>query len=184
MEDRSIIRLFFARSDRALEALADRFGQRLHQTAQNILGNSQDAEEAVNDTYLALWDTIPPEEPDPLGAYVYRVGRNIALKKLRFQSAQKRSSAFDLSLEELSGVLPDNCLEEALDARALGQCINAFLGTLSEQNRRIFLRRYWFGDSLEALAKDQGSNVNAITVRLSRIRKQLKEYLNKEGFFL
>ena len=184
MEDRNIIALLFERSDRAITALADRFGSRLHRTAQNILDNSQDAEEAVNDTYLALWDAIPPEKPDPLGAYVYQVGRNIALKKLRFQRAQKRSSLYDVSLEELSGILPDNCLEEALDARALGQCINVFLGTLSQQNRRLFLRRYWFGDSPEALAKEQGSNINAITVRLSRIRKQLKDYLNKEGFFL
>ena len=184
MEDHTLLNMLFARQDSALQALLARFGKRLYQTAYNILGSKEDAEEIVNDALLAIWNAIPPAHPEPLEGYVYRTGRNIALKKLRFQSAQKRSSAFDLSLEELSGVLPDNCLEEALDARALGQCINAFLGTLSEQNRRIFLRRYWFGDSLEVLAKEQGSNVNAITVRLSRIRKQLKEYLNKEGFFL
>lgn len=183
MEDRQIIKLLFARSDRAIEALARRFGSRLQQTATNILGNHQDAEEAVNDTYLALWNAIPPEEPEPLSPYVYRVGRNIALKKLRFQRAQKRSSEYDLSLEELSEILPGGCLEETVDARALGRSINTFLGTLSKDNRRIFLRRYWFGDDLTALAWEYGSNVNAITVRLSRIRKQLKDYLNKEGFF-
>lgn len=106
MDDKQLLDLLWDRADGAVDVLAQQFGPRLYQTAMNILGDHQDAEEAVNDTYLALWNAIPPERPEPLGGYVYRTGRNIALKKLRFQSAQKRSSPYDLSLDELAEVLP------------------------------------------------------------------------------
>jgi RNA polymerase sigma-70 factor (ECF subfamily) len=183
MDDVHILKLLWERSDAALSALQQRFGTRLYCTAYNILGNQSDAEEAVNDALLAIWNAIPPEKPQPLEGYVYRTGRNIALKKLRFQSAQKRSSQYDLSLDELAGALPDNSMQETLDARALGQAIDCFLSSLSEENRALFLRRYWFGDSLKDITKAFGLTENTATVRLSRLRKQLKDYLYKEGFF-
>ncbi len=183
MDDQKLLELLWARSRDAIAGLAARFGQRLYQTALNILGNREDAEEAVNDTYLTLWNVIPPERPNPLGGYVHRVGRNIALKKLRFQSAQKRSSQYDLSLDELSGILPGENLEDTLDARALGQSINAFLSTLRKEDRILFLRRYWFGDRVKDLARERGITENSLSVRLSRIRQQLKSHLIQEGFF-
>jgi len=167
-----------------LEALAVKFGKRLLYTATNILGNRQDAEEAVNDTYLALWDAIPPQRPDPLSGYVHRTGRNIALKKYRFLTAQKRCTQYEVSLEELSGILPGPSFEEMLDARELGRAIDRYLDTLSKENRILFLRRYWFGDSVKHLAKATGMSENTVSVRLSRLRGQLKVYLtDKEGFF-
>lgn len=184
MEDNKILELLWNRLDSAIDALAERFGQRLYQTAMNILGNRQDAEEAVNDTYLALWNAIPPERPEPLAGYVHRTGRNVALKKLRFQSAQKRSSQYDLSLDELAEIIPGNTLEEALDTRVLGQTINSFLGTLNETNRNIFLRRYWFGDNIAQISALVSLGENAVSVRLSRMRSSLKEYLQKEGILL
>ena len=183
MDDVHILKLLWDRSDTALSTLQQRFGLRLYRTAYNILGNHPDAEEAVNDTLLALWNTIPPKKPQPLEGYVYRTGRNIALKKLRFQSAQKRSSQYDLSLDELAGALPDNSMQEELDARALGQAIDRFLASLSDENRALFLRRYWFGDKVRDIAKAFGLSENTATVRLSRLREQLKDYLYKEGFF-
>lgn len=183
MEDKKLLQLLWARSDAALDALAQQFGARLYQTAMNILGDHHDAEEAVNDTYLALWNAIPPKHPDPLGGYVYRTGRNIALKKLRFQSAQKRSNTYALSLDELAEVLPGSTLEEALDARALGQAIDRFLDSLHKTDRIVFVRRYWFADPVKELAKAQGMTPNALSVRLSRLRQQLKNHLIKEGFF-
>lgn len=183
MEDVHILDLLWARSEAALTALEKRFGLRLYRTAYNILGSHPDAEEAVNDTYLALWDAIPPERPQPLEGYVYRTGRNVALKKLRFQSAQKRNSHYDISLDELARALPDNSLQEALDARALGQAIDRFLDTLSGTNRTLFLRRYWFGDQIRDIASVLGISENAATVRLSRLREQLRYYLYKEGIF-
>ncbi len=183
MDDVHILNLLWERSEEALPILQRRFGLRLYRTAYNILGNHPDSEEAVNDALLALWNTIPPERPQPLEGYVYRTGRNIALKKLRFQSAQKRSSQYDLSLDELAGALPDNSMQEELDARALGQAIDRFLSSLSDENRALFLRRYWFGDKVRSIAKDFHLTENAATVRLSRLREQLKDYLYKEGFF-
>ena len=183
MDDKYIVQLLWERSQDAIPALTQRFGGRLQRTAMNILGNREDAEEAVNDTYLALWDAIPPERPDPLEGYVYRTGRNVALKKLRFQSAQKRSNGYDLSMDELSQILPGESMDDLLDARALGQALNRFLGTLSKSDRILFLRRYWFGDRVKDLARQRFTTENALSVRLSRLRQKCKDYLIKEGFF-
>lgn len=183
MEDRQIVRLFWQRAERALDAVAEKFGKRLQQLAQNILGNHRDAEEAVNDTYLALWNAIPPASPDPLSAYVYKVGRNTALKRLRTRMSLKRDSYYDVALEELSEIIPGVSTEELFDAKQLGRAINDFLGALDEESRSLFLRRYWFGDSVRELAKVFRMKENALSVRLHRIRQKLKSHLIKEGFW-
>ena len=183
MDDVKIIKLLWARAEEGLTLLAKRFGRRLQQTARNILGNPQDAEEAVSDTYLAVWNTIPPERPNPLAAFVYKIGRNLALKKYRANTARKRDGTYDLSLEELAGCIPSPALEETVDARELGRAIDAFLDGLSPDNRNLFLRRYWFGDSVKDVAKAFDLTQNAASVRLSRIRNQLKDYLIKEGYY-
>lgn len=183
MEDKRILALLRDRSDSAIDALAAKFGRRLRATAVNILGDTRDAEEVVNDTYFALWNAIPPAKPDPLSAYIYKVGRNLALKQLRKRTADKRSG-YELSLEELSSVLPGDDLESQLDARALGDAINAFLDTLPDRDRALFVRRYWFGDSVTRLALEHVCTQGSISARLYRIREKLKDYLTKEGFFL
>ena len=183
MDDEAILALLWERAESAISALAAKFGRRLHQTAMNILDDRQDAEEAVNDTYMALWNTIPPERPSPLGGFVYRVGRNIALNRLRSNTAKKRDCRYALSLDELAEAIPGGTLEEVWDAKALGQAIDRFLDALNPTNRRLFLRRYWFGDSAKALAQEEGMTQNALCVRLSRIRTQLKDYLIQEGFY-
>lgn len=180
MEDQKIIRLLWERSERALEALSKRFGRRLMAMAKQILMIEQDAEEAVNDTYLAVWNAIPPRKPDPLSGFVYRVGRNISLDRLRYNTGAKRNTRYDVSLEELANALPAPALEEAVEARALGEAINTFLGTLSREQRVLFLRRYWFGDEIKDIAKDLNLRPNTVSVRLGRIRMQLQAYLLKE----
>ena len=182
MDDRQIIALLFQRAQSALEALAQRFGTRLYGIAMNILGSSRDAEECVNDTYLALWNAIPPEQPNPLCAYTYRTGRNIALKRLRTASAQMRNSSYDVSLDELAGCIAAQDLDEILDARALGRAIDRFLDTQSKESRVIFLRRYWFGDSIREIAHALGMTEGTVSTRLSRTRAALRQYLLKEGF--
>ena len=184
MDDHKIIQMLWQRLEQAIDALAQKYGKRLQRTAMNILEDPQDAEEAVNDTYLALWNAIPPARPDPLCAYVFRLGRNTALNHLRSLTAQKRNSRYDISLDELSQCIPDNILEETLDARALGQAIDRFLDTVSKDNRILFLRRYWFGDSVKDISAELHLNESAASVRLHRLRAQLKNYLIKEGFFL
>lgn len=184
MEDQRIIALLFARAEQALTALSEKFGKRLFATAKNILGDDGDAEESVSDTYLAIWNAIPPARPDPLTGYVLRVGKNTALKHLRRRTALKRQSNYELSLDELGDILPENTLEQAIDARLLGQAIDQFLSTLSPEQRRLFLRRYWFGDSIPELSRALHVTENTVSVRLHRIRSQLRTYLNKEGFYL
>ncbi len=183
MEDKKIIALLWQRAEQAISALAKQFGAGLHRLAMNILGNRQDAEESVNDTYLALWNAIPPEQPDPLSAYVYRVGKNTALKKHRENTAQKRDSRYDTSLDELAGCVAGCSLEEEWEARELGRAIDRFLSQQTTQNRIIFLRRYWFGDSVKEIAGLYGMSPGAVSVRLNRLREALKEYLSKEGFY-
>lgn len=184
MDDQKLLQLLFCRDDTAITGLTQRFGDRLFRTACNILHSPEDAQEAVNDTYLAIWNAIPPERPDPLEGYVYRTGRNISLKKLRYQSAQKRSNPADISLDELAGCIPGGDLDKDLDTRALGQAIDRFLDQLNRLNRVLFLRRYWFGDRVCDLTKEFSMTESAVSVRLSRARDQLKRYLLKEGFFL
>lgn len=184
VEDSEIIDLLWHRAEGAVDALAAKFGRRLLTTAMNILGDPRDAEEAVNDTYLAIWNAIPPEHPIPLCAYVYKVGKNSALRLFRSRTAQKRNSAYDLSLEELSQVLPAGTLEDQIDSLALGQAIDRFLDTLTPNDRTLFLRRYWFGDSVSQLAVQRFTTANSLSVRLHRIRQRLKDYLNEEGFWI
>lgn len=179
MEDHEILALLWQRAEGAISALAERFGGILYRTAVNLLGSSRDAEECVNDTYLAVWNAIPPNRPEPLPPYVYRIGRNIALNRLRSNTAQKRSG-YELSLEELAGCIPAPCLE---DGRALGRAMDAWLDTLNKESRILFLRRYWFGDSVKDIAVSFNMKESAVSVRLSRLRNKLKDYLVKEGYY-
>lgn len=180
MDDTKIISLLWQRSEDALRALAQRFGAGLHRLAMNILANHHDAEEAVNDTYLAIWNAIPPAKPSPLAPYAYRTGRNTALKRLRDDTAQKRDSRYDLSLDELANAIGERTLEEYWDARELGLAIDRYLDTLTQENRVLFLRRYWFGDSIKELSKATGISENNLSVRLHRIRQGLKTYLEEQ----
>lgn len=182
MDDSKIIGLLWQRAEAALDALAKKYGPRLLSTARNILGSRQDAEESVSDTYLAVWNSIPPKRPDPLAGFVFKIGRNLALKRLRDSTSQKRNSTYDLSLDELAECIPGPALEETVEARELGRVIDRFLDTVSRESRVLFLRRYWFGDSAKELALHFGMTVNAVNVRLSRTRSGLRDYLIKEGY--
>ena len=182
MEDKNIIKLLWERAESAIEELAKKFGKRLMAIALNILGIYQNAEESVNDTYLAVWDTVPPNKPEPLAGYVYTTGRNISLNRLKYLTAEKRDGKYDVSIDELANCIPAPALEETVEARELGAAINRFLGTMNADNRALFLRRYWFGDDLKDIAKDLNLRPNAASVRLGRIRMQLREFLMKEGY--
>ena len=185
MEDKQIIKLLFARAEDALRILRERFGNTLYKIAMNILGNHHDAEETTNDTYLAVWNAIPPKEPDPLAPYVYRTGRNMALKRLEYLSAEKRNNSYDLSLDELGACLPDdnNDPEQDLIVQEIADSINEFLEKDTAVNRYIFMRRYWYDDTVEDIAKAVSMKSGAVSVRLNRIRSKLKEHLMKEGYY-
>lgn len=185
MEDKQIIKLLFMRAEDAIRALRDRFGNTVYAIAINILGNPQEAEETTDDTYLAIWNAIPPKEPDPLAPYVYRIGRNMALKRLEHLSAEKRNGRYDLSLDELAACLPDdsNNPEQTLIVQEIADSINKYLEKDTAQNRYIFIRRYWYGDTVEDISKALNMKSGAVSVRLNRIRVKLKDYLVKEGYY-
>lgn len=182
MDDRRILAMLWNRVEDAIAALAAKFGHRLQHLAGNILSNELDAEECVNDTYLALWNTIPPKRPDPLAPYALRVCKNIAVSRLRTVLAHKRHG-YEVALDELTECIGGPTLEQTLDARVLGRSIDAFLDTLPKESRVIFLRRYWFGDSVKDIAAQVHISENAVSVRLSRTREKLKEHLIKEGYY-
>ena len=184
MDDREIVALFYARSEQAITELSEKYGKLSFQIACNILNNSQDAEECVSDAYLGVWNSVPPQNPDPLRAYLCRIVRNLALKKLRANSALKRGSQFEISLSELEHCIPNNSLDEQLSANELTAQINAFLSTLRRDDRVLFVRRYWFAESLSSLAADFGITQHNASVRLSRIRAKLRKYLKSKEILI
>ena len=152
---------------------------------RNILGNAQDTEECVNDTYLGTWNAIPPHKPNPLRTFVCRIARNLATKKYHANTADKRNSQYDLALDELEDYLSDSdSVENAYEAQELKEAINGFLATLSYSDRFLFMRRYWYSDPVKDIAKMAHSTNNSVTVRLFRIREKLRLYLAKEGLLV
>ena len=181
MTDQQIVKALFARAEIAISALSERFGALLWQISKNILDNDRDAEECVNDTYLALWNAIPPTRPESLCAYVCRTGRNLALKRLRKNEAAKRNTSYDLSLDELAEYLSGPDPETECESHDVGRALNRFLDRQPSEQRIMFLRRYWFGDSVKDIARRTGRTENSVSVSLSRTRDKLKIYLEKEG---
>ena len=181
MQDDRIIDLFFERSEEAILALERKYGKLCRQISANIL-DSGAVEECLNDSWLGVWNAIPPQKPRHLGSFVCRIVRNLSLKRYRRDSAQKRNSQFDTALEELQDCLQGGCsAERQLEQKELVKSIEGFLDSLSKENRLIFLRRYWFSDSYEAIAKRTGRSEKAISVRLVRLREKLRTYLIERG---
>lgn len=180
MEDRQIIDMLFQRNDLALSEISSKYGKLLFRIADNILRSEEDSWECVNDTYLAVWRSIPPNNPDPFVTFICRITRNISLKKLRDETALKRNGK-TLPVSELEYELKDLSFEEKIDARALGRLIDRFLDSVDEESRVIFLKRYWFSDEISEIAKSVGLSEGNVYQKLSRTRKKLRKYLEKEG---
>ena len=185
MEDHEIIELFFARSEQAIAQLQSKYGRRCLRVAANILNNPLDAEECVNDAYLAVWNAIPPQRPEALPAYVCRIVRNLSIKKYHANSARKRDSRYDMALDELEECIQTGkAAEEQVAVKELAEAINQFLGTLSRENRVMFVRRYWFSDSVTDIAGMFRTSSRNVSLRLLRVRKGLKTHLEKEGIWV
>lgn len=177
MEDQKIIELYFARDEQAIAETEVRYGKLCRQIAMHILGNRADAEECINDTYLKLWNSIPPEHPRSLTAYIRRMIRNIAIDRYRTQSKSLRHMDFDVVLEELAEVTPSDVSEDALR-----EAVQGFLRTLGDTDRRLFLGRYWYATSVKELAKAWGMTPNAVSLRLYKTREKMKAYLSERGY--
>ena len=182
MEDSQIISLYFQRDESALTETDRKYGPFCRHMAGNILTRPEDAEECVNDTYHAAWNAIPPEKPNPLQAYLCRLTRNIAVTRYHAGKAAKRNSRYDVALDELEGCLAGwRTVEGELEAKELAQAIGRFLDGLNKEQRTLFVRRYWYADSVAELGRVTGAGSAAVSARLFRIRRKLKTYLEQEG---
>ena len=182
MEDNQILTLFYERSEQAIVELSEKYGVAVRKTAANILQDRQDVEECINDTWLGAWNTIPPQRPNPLAAYVCRIARNLALKKYHNNTAHKRNSSYDLVLDELAECIPaSENVEDGFTAKEISAAVSRFLETLEYDDRFALVRRYWFADDVSDIAAMMGRSSHRVSVRLYRTRERLHRYLKKEG---
>ena len=182
MTDEEIISLYFDRSEEAIAATQRKYDSYCRAIVGRILGSARDAEEIISDTWLKAWLSIPPNRPRDLKLYLAKIGRNLALNRLRDGRAAKRGEAADAVLEELREVLGENSTEETVNAKELQTAVNRFLRQLPERDCSIFVRRCFYAESAEEIAARYGLRPNTVTVSLHRTRKKLREYLVKEGY--
>ena len=182
MEDTKIIELFLERSEEAILETDKKYGKYCYVIAYNILYSEPDCEEWVNDTYLRVWETIPPQKPNAFSAYLAKITRNLALNRHAYNSRKKRDSSFDLVLDEISEMLPDpSTAPDSADDIALREAINSFLRSLSAETRIIFVRRYWYNSTIADIATEYSVSVGTVKSTLSRTRKKFRDHLQKEG---
>ncbi len=182
MEDSYIITLFLERSEDAVKELSDTYGAIFQKQAMNILKNREDAEECVSDLYLSIWNSIPPNRPDSLLAYGSRILRNLALDRIRHENALKRPQKEQWTEEDpLDQLTSPGKVEDEMIAKELEAAIDAFLEGQPRINQMLFVRRYWYLDSYEELARLSGLSQVALRARLSRMRRDLRQFLRKEG---
>ena len=181
MEDAHILDLYFARSEDAIAETDAAYGRKLFCLADRILRDAQDSEESVSDTYMKTWETIPPKRPACFYAYLAKICRFCALGKLDWKAAAKRKADVVSLTEEMALCIPDRRKEAEATAKEIARTMDAFLGDLNRESRVIFLRRYWFCDSVAEIAARYGISESKVKMRLHRTRKQLADFLNKEG---
>jgi len=182
MDDKEIIQLYLDRSEDAIAKTAEKYGVFCHAVAKNILGNDADAEECVNDAYLALWSKIPPCIPSSLKAFAGKIVRNISLDRFDYNTAACRHTDAGLIFDEIAEILPAKDNSISIDGMELTRCLNAFLSGEKETARCVFVRRYWFCDSVKEIGKRYGMSEGRVKSILFRERKRLSAYLKKEGF--
>ena len=184
LTDREITDLFFSRDERALRITKAQFGAYVKKIAFGLLRSDEDAEECENDVYLAAWNSIPPQKPQDLAGYLGKLTRRAAIDRVRNAARRKRAGIVE-ALEEFEEILPSpEQVEDAVEGRELSRLLSAFLRSLPEKERNVFLRRYWFGDDLKELCRTFGVGKSAMKMTLLRTREKLRDYLRKEGIDL
>lgn len=186
MDDAKIVQLFWDRNEQAIPATADKYGNYCTAIAKNILGSQEDAEECVNDTYMCAWNSMPPHRPGVLSTFLGKITRNLSIKRYRHNTAGKRGGGqAPAVLDEIAELVSDTgSVEQEVDRRELVKAIDAFLGALPAKKRGIFVRRYWYFDSVSEIASRFGMTENSVSVTLSRIRLKLHNHLLERGFEL
>ena len=183
MQDNEIVELYFNRNENAISKTDEKYGAYLTTIAYNITSDTEDSKEAVNDTYLAAWNSIPPQKPSVLRTFLSKITRRISIDIVRKNTRKKRGvSQYELTLAELEGCIGREDTQDELEARILGEAISAFLRSLSNDARSAFICRYYFLDSMHDTAKYLGMTEAKLKSLLFRTRASLREYLQKEGF--
>ena len=186
MEDKKIVELFLTRDENAISESDKKYGRYCFSIANNILHNNEDSQECVNDTYLGAWNAIPPHEPEVLSTFLGKITRRLSIKKWRSKSALKRGSGLtEVSLDELEDCIPaGKSVDESVELSELTRIINAFLENLSCDERRIFVRRYWYCDSINDISTRFSFSESKVKMTLKRTRGRLENVLNKGGYFV
>lgn len=181
MNDNQIIKLFFTRNEDAIAQTDYKYGTHLAGLAANILRNNEDAQECVNDTYLKAWDTIPPTKPEHFFAYLAKICRFFAFGRLDWNNAAKRNGSVVALTQEMEECIPSSWHDATVESREISRLVSSFLHGQTQENRMIFVRRYWYGDSVSEIALRYELSQSAVMMRLSRTRSKLASYLKKEG---
>ena len=185
MEDDKIVELYWDRDEAAITATSDKYGVYCLSISQNILGNREDAQECVNDTYLKAWNTIPPHRPAMLSTFLGKITRNLSFDRYKANRRDKRGgSQTALVLDELGEIIADKRSDDEFDRKELLESINAFLSSLPPDKRKMFVCRYWYAYSIPEIAKRFGMTENNVSVSLNRTRQKLRNYLKERGFDL
>jgi len=185
LEDKAIIALLFSRSEQGLKAIEEKYDHLIDHMLAQVLSSKEDSNECKNDVYLALWDSIPPNDPEYFKAYICKVARNVAIRKAKMNNAYKRSAYDSITLDELGdSIAVAGSPEEVVEAKELSKYLNLYLEKLNEKDRMMFIRRYFFGDSVEEISKRFNMIPNTASVKLSRLRKSLKEYLIRQEVYM
>ena len=183
MEDREIVALYWRRDESAISETEGKYGALCQSVARNILGRAEDAEECVNDALHQAWTSIPPQRPDKLGAWLGKVTRNLALNAWKRDRTQKRQGGMTALLDELAECVPGPAaVEHELEQKELAGAIDSWLRGRSREDRILFLRRYWYGVELQELAAERGMSPNRLAQKMHRLRRSLKQTLEKEGY--
>lgn len=184
MEDVQIIDLYWARDTQAISATEEKYGGKLQHIAEHIVYVREDAQECVNDTYLGAWNTMPPRRPSCLFAYLAKICRNLACNRLDWKNAKKRRADVVELTEELALCIPNPQEERRRESEEIGAALSAFLRGLAEEKRLVFMRRYWFADSVKEIAQRYGIGESKVKTMLFRTRKELRDHLESEGIWL
>lgn len=185
MEDDKIVQLYWDRDEAAITATSDKYGAYCLSISRNILGNNEDAQECVNDTYLKAWNTIPPHRPAMLSTFLGKITRNLSFDRYKSSRRDKRNgSQTALVLDELGEIIADKRSDDEIDRRELLESINSFLSALPPDKRKLFVLRYWYAFDISGIAGRFGMTENNVSVTLNRLRKKLREYLKERGFDL
>ena len=184
MTDSQIIALFWERNEDAIRETDAVYGRKLFAVSDKILRSREDAEESVSDTYMKAWETIPPQRPSFFYAYLAKICRNFSLRRLQWNSAAKRNAEVVSLTQELEACIPDRSHERKLEGEEIGMVLNRFLGSLSLESRLIFMRRYWYTDSIAEIAARYRISQSKVKTQLHRTRKKLQVFLEKEGIYV